>query len=159
MTTDPKETPAPDPDDTTAEAATPNPEPEEASAAPEEEAAPDTPEPSSDEPARDKPPSEEPASSQPETDEPAEDGGEFAEMLDAATNAEPAAANPGDKVTGKIVQIDGPDAFVDCGLRNELPIAVADLKDGPDAPDPQVGDEVTAYVQKSEDGLKLAKAV
>ena len=94
-----------------------------------------------------------------ESDEPAADENEFAKMLAAADQAGPAEANPGDKLTGKIIQIDGPDAFVDCGLRNELPMSVQELK-GPDGKlQFQVGDEVTAYVQKAQDGLKLTLAV
>jgi small subunit ribosomal protein S1 len=91
--------------------------------------------------------------------EPAEDANEFAELLAASEQAEPAEAQPGDKLTGKIIQIDGPDAFVDCGLRNELPIAVKELKDPDGEMKSQVGDEITAYVQDTPDGLKLTLAV
>lgn len=136
MTSDPKDTPIPDPEETTTPDASPTPETDGGSDAPESA-----------------PPVEEAPAPE------AEDPNEFAAMLDASEKSGPAEAGPGDKVTGKIVQIDGPDAFVDCGLRNELPIAVSELKAGPDDPDPQVGDEVTAYVQKADDGLKLTKAV
>ncbi len=84
---------------------------------------------------------------------------EFAEMLAASDRAEPSEANPGDKLTGKIIQIDGPDAFIDCGLRNELPMSVQELKDADGEMKFQVGDEVTAYVQKAQDGLKLTLAI
>ena len=93
------------------------------------------------------------------TSETGENSDEFAKLLAASENAEPAEAQPGDKLTGKIIQIDGPDAFVDCGLRNELPIAVQELKDAAGEMKFKVGDEITAYVQKSPDGLKLTKAV
>ncbi|MEN8007265.1 MAG: S1 RNA-binding domain-containing protein [Candidatus Krumholzibacteriota bacterium] len=94
-----------------------------------------------------------------ETNEAEENSTEFAELLAAADNAEPTEAQSGDKLTGRIVQIDGPDAFVDCGLRNELPIAVAELKDGDGEMKFKVGDEITAYVQKAPGGLKLTMAV
>jgi small subunit ribosomal protein S1 len=98
--------------------------------------------------------------SRPVADEDIEaDSDEFAEMLAAADNAEPTEANPGDKLTGRIIQIDGPDAFVDCGLRNELPLAVQELKDADGEMKYQVGDEITAHVQKTKDGLKLTMAI
>jgi small subunit ribosomal protein S1 len=94
-----------------------------------------------------------------ETSEPTENEDEFAEMLAASELAEPSEAKPGDKLTGKIIQIDGPDAFVDCGLRNELPMAVQELKDADGEMKYQVGDEITAYAQKGPDGLKLTRAI
>jgi len=94
-----------------------------------------------------------------ETDETEEDSNEFAKLLAASENDGPTEAQPGDKLTGRIIQIDGPDAFVDCGLRNELPISVQDLKDTDGEMKFKVGDEITAYVQKSPDGLKLTMAV
>jgi len=87
------------------------------------------------------------------------DSTEFADMLAASERAEPADAKPGDKLTGKIIQIDGPDAFVDCGLRNELPIAVQELKNAEGELKYQIGDEITAHVQKTKDGLKLTLAL
>ena len=94
-----------------------------------------------------------------ETSEAGENSDEFAELLAASENAGPTEARPGDKLTGKIIQIDGPDAFVDCGLRNELPIAVQELKNADGEMKFKVGDEITAYAQKSPDGLKLTMAV
>ncbi|MBU8871508.1 MAG: S1 RNA-binding domain-containing protein [Gemmatimonadales bacterium] len=84
---------------------------------------------------------------------------EFADLLASSTAAEPAAAKPGDKVTGTIIQIGDHDSFVDCGLRNELPISTADLKNAEGELEFQVGQEITAHVQKSPDGLKLALAI
>lgn len=84
---------------------------------------------------------------------------EFASLLEASGAAEPADAKPGDKLTGTIVQIGEKDAFVDCGLRNELPMAVDQLKDEDGAFHFKVGDQVTAHVQKGPDGLKLTLAV
>ena len=94
-----------------------------------------------------------------ETSDTADNSDDFAKLLAASENAEPTEARPGDKLTGKIIQIDGPDAFVDCGLRNELPISVQELKNADGEMKFKVGDEITAYVQKSPDGLKLTKAV
>jgi small subunit ribosomal protein S1 len=91
--------------------------------------------------------------------EPADEENEFAKMLAAADQAGPSEAKVGDKLTGTIVQIDGPDAFVDCGLRNELPMSVQELKSPDGELLVQVGDEVTAYVQKAQDGLKLTLAI
>jgi len=167
MTSDPKETPNPDQDETNSASPDPSPIPEKDEAAPAEaEESPaeatveDTPLSSPEsvpEPAPEPVPDPDPV---PDADPLAEqDNTEFAEMLDASGQTGPVEANPGDKVTGKIVQIDGKDAFVDCGLRNELPIDLAELQADPDGPAPQIGDEVTAYVQKSDDGLKLAKAI
>lgn len=93
------------------------------------------------------------------TGEAEENSDEFAALLAASENAEPAEAQVGDKLTGKIVQIDGPDAFVDCGLRNELPISVQEFKGADGEMKLGIGDEVTAYVQKAADGLKLTLAV
>ncbi len=84
---------------------------------------------------------------------------EFAELFEQSATAEPAEAKPGDKVTGTIIQIGEVDAFVDCGLRNELPMAVSELKDEEGEIQYQVGDKVTAHVQKGTDGLKLTLAV
>jgi small subunit ribosomal protein S1 len=84
---------------------------------------------------------------------------DFAAMLDASEKAGPTEAKPGDKLTGRIVQIDGPEAFVDCGLRNELPMAVDEFTDKDGQRKYEVGDEITAHVQKGKDGLKLTLAM
>jgi small subunit ribosomal protein S1 len=85
---------------------------------------------------------------------------EFAELFEnTPAAAEPAEARPGDKVTGTIVQMGDKDAFVDCGMRNELPIAVAELKDEEGNLQYNTGDQVTAHVQKGPEGLKLTLAV
>ena len=94
-----------------------------------------------------------------QTGEPDGDNDEFAKMLAASEHAEPSEAKPGDKLTGKIILIDGPDAFIDCGLRNELPMSVQELKDADGEMKFQVGDEITAYAQKAPDGLKLTLAI
>ena len=93
------------------------------------------------------------------TSEPTKNGVEFAEMLAASEHAEPSEARPGDKLTGKIIQIDGSYAFVDCGLREELPMAIQELKAADGEMKYQVGDEITAYAQKTTDGLKLTLAI
>jgi small subunit ribosomal protein S1 len=88
-----------------------------------------------------------------------EDSGEFAAMLEAEAQVAPEDAKIGDKVTGKIIQIGEVDAFVDCGLRNELPMAVSELKDETGAFKLEIGDEVTGHIAKGPDGLKLTLAV
>jgi small subunit ribosomal protein S1 len=84
---------------------------------------------------------------------------EFAELFEQTAAAQPAEAKPGDKVTGTIIQIEGPDAFVDCGLRHELPISVEELKDEKGELKYQVGQKITAHVQKDPSGLKLTMAI
>ena len=88
-----------------------------------------------------------------------DDTNEFAELLASADGAEVKEAKPGDEVTGKIVQIGPQDAFVDCGTRNELPIALSELKDDEGQLKYAVGDEITAHVAKGSDGLKLTLAL
>ena len=84
-----------------------------------------------------------------------EDSGEFAAMLEAESATAPAEGKVGDKVTGTIVQIGEADAFVDCGLRNELPLAVSEISDGAGEFTHNVGDEITGHIAKGTDGLKL----
>lgn len=84
---------------------------------------------------------------------------EFAELLAASAAAEPSEARAGDKMTGTIIQIGDHDAFVDCGLRNELPIATAELKNAEGELQYAVGQQITAHVQKGPDGLKLTLAL
>jgi small subunit ribosomal protein S1 len=86
-------------------------------------------------------------------------GDDFASMLDSADQEVVAEAKPGDKLTGKIIQIGDHDSFVDCGLRNELPIATEELKADDGNLTFNVGDSITAHVQKGPDGLKLTLAV
>jgi small subunit ribosomal protein S1 len=88
-----------------------------------------------------------------------EDSAEFAALLESEHHAEPSDGKIGDKVTGKIVQIGEKDAFVDCGLRNELPMAVAELQDGNGEFKHKIGDRVTGHIAKGPDGLKLTLAV
>ncbi len=84
-----------------------------------------------------------------------EDSSEFAAMLEAEAVAAPADGKVGDKVTGTIIQIGEHDAFVACGLRNELPLAVAEISDAEGKLTHQVGDQITAHIAKGTDGLKL----
>ncbi len=88
-----------------------------------------------------------------------EDSGEFAAMLAAETGAAPEDGKAGDKVTGTIIQIGEVDAFVDCGLRNELPLAVGELRGDDGELTHQVGDQITAHIAKAPDGLKLTLAL
>jgi small subunit ribosomal protein S1 len=84
------------------------------------------------------------------------DSGEFAAMLAESENAAPAEAKAGDKVSGTIVQIDDSGAFVDCGLRNEVPLALEEIQDGEGKLTKQVGDKVSGKLAKGKDGdLKL----
>ena len=88
-----------------------------------------------------------------------EDSGEFAAMLAAEGQAAPSDGKVGDEVSGTIVQIGEQDAFVDCGLRNELPISVEELKDDNGELHFKVGDQVTGHIAKGTDGLKLTLAL
>jgi small subunit ribosomal protein S1 len=96
----------------------------------------------------------------PEDEESSED---FAAMLEAheseSDSGEVSEVKIGAKVTGKIIQIDGHEAFVDCGFRNELPISVEELKDNEGQLQYSVGDEITAHVQKGNEGPKLTMAI
>lgn len=96
---------------------------------------------------------------EPTPDSTPQERAEFAELLEQADAAQPADAKPGDKVTGTIIQIEGADAFVDCGLRHELPISVEELKDDKGELKYQVGQTITAHVQKGPAGLKLTMAI
>ena len=84
---------------------------------------------------------------------------EFAELLARSEEATPTEAKPGDQLTGRIIQIGDHEAFVDCGLRNELPIATVELKNDEGELQYEVGQQITAHVQKSADGLKLTLAI
>ncbi len=92
-----------------------------------------------------------------------ESSDEFAAMLEAheseSDSGEVSEVKIGAKVTGKIIQIDGHEAFVDCGFRNELPLSVDELKDEDGQLQYNVGDEITAHVQKGNDGPKLTMAI
>ncbi len=88
---------------------------------------------------------------------------DFAAMLEAhdaqGDGGEVSEVKIGAKVTGKIIQIDDHEAFVDCGFRNELPISVEELKDEDGQLVHNIGDEITAHVQKGNDGPKLTMAI
>jgi len=96
----------------------------------------------------------------PEDEESSED---FAAMLDAhdaeGNGGEVSDVKIGAKVTGKLIQIGDHEAFVDCGFRNELPISVEELKDADGQMTHNIGDEITAHVQKGNDGPKLTMAI
>ncbi len=96
----------------------------------------------------------------PENEESSED---FAAMLEAhemqGEGGEISDVKIGAKVTGKIIQIGDHEAFVDCGFRNELPISMEELKDDDGQMTHSVGDEITAHVQKGNDGPKLTMAI
>ncbi len=79
----------------------------------------------------------------------------FAEMLQQEEQQENPEPKPGDKVTGKVVQITEADVFVDCGARSELPLATKELQDGDGNLTVAEGDEITAHVAKDDDGLRL----
>ncbi len=88
-----------------------------------------------------------------------EQGSEFAEMLAAEEDRQPAEPQAGQKVTGTIIQIGETDAFVDCGLRTELPLAVTELRDDEGNLQYEVGQVITAHIQKAQDGFKLTMAI
>jgi small subunit ribosomal protein S1 len=82
------------------------------------------------------------------------DAEEFSELLEASETTQPE-PNPGDKVTGRVVQVTGTEIFVDIGARNELPMAAEALQNDDGELTVAVGDEVTAYVIKTKEGLAL----
>ncbi|MBD3221824.1 S1 RNA-binding domain-containing protein [bacterium] len=79
---------------------------------------------------------------------------EFSDML-AESEAGKPEPNEGDQVTGRVVQIGPSEVFVDIGVRRELPLPVDQLRDDEGQLTVAEGDEVTAYVVKSADGLAL----
>ena len=83
---------------------------------------------------------------------------EFSQLLDASENRKPL-PKPGEKVTGRVVQIGPTEVFVDIGARNELPMAVEELRNEEGELTCAEGDEVTAYVVKRKDGLVLSKSM
>jgi small subunit ribosomal protein S1 len=101
-----------------------------------------------------------PSPADPNEETSAADREEFAAMLEGAGDAA-GAAEPqhGQAVSGTIIQIGDQDAFVDCGFRNELPLAVDELRDDEGKLTKAVGDRIDAHVQKSGDGCKLTMAI
>ncbi len=84
---------------------------------------------------------------------------EFADLLAAEEERQPGEPHAGDKVSGTIIQIGDADAFVDCGLRTELPISLTELQDADGNLQFEVGQVITAHVQKAQDGFKLTMAI
>ncbi len=83
---------------------------------------------------------------------------EFSELLNQTETSKPE-PKPGDKVTGRVVQIGPDEVFVDVGARRELPMSVNELRDGEGQLTCAEGDEVSGFVVKSGDGLVLTKTV
>ncbi len=85
---------------------------------------------------------------------------EFARLLEQS-DAETGTADPkpGDRISGRIVRIDATEAFVDFGGRSELPLSLDDLRDEDGELTVEEGDEVTAQVVKTADGLALSTTV
>ena len=83
---------------------------------------------------------------------------EFAELLAASAETTPE-PKPGQKISGKVVQIGPDEIFVDVGARNELPMAAEELKDEDGTLACQIGDEVTAYVVETPGGLALKQSL
>ncbi len=96
------------------------------------------------------PPPSPPSSSSDESE-----GGEFARLLATDAARQKAPPKRGEEVTGTLVQIGEVDSFVDCGGRNELPIATAELRQEDGSLKYQVGDTIKARVQKSGDDFRL----
>jgi small subunit ribosomal protein S1 len=90
----------------------------------------------------------------PDADQPTGEG-DFAALLKAGQTKEPQDPQPGDRVTGTLVQIGEVECFVDCGGRSELPIATKELQDSEGHLKHQVGEAVSGYVQKIDGELRL----
>jgi small subunit ribosomal protein S1 len=93
----------------------------------------------------------------------AEDGdqeaaAEFAELLNASEEKLPE-PKAGEKVTGRVVQITATEVFVDIGARHELPLSADELRNADGELTCQVGDEVSAYVVKTAEGLGLSRTI
>lgn len=89
-----------------------------------------------------------------------ESGGseEFSRLLDESETSHPE-PTPGQKVTGRVVQIGANEVFVDVGARHELPMAAEELFGDDGALTVAEGDEVSAYVVKTKDGLVLSRSM
>lgn len=90
-------------------------------------------------------------------DQEGQESQEFADLLAASQTSQPD-PKPGDKLTGKVVQIGPNEVFIDVGARNELPMATDELRDKEGQLSCQVGQEVTGYVVKTAGGLALSKS-
>lgn len=94
----------------------------------------------------------------PDTEAAPDSGEDFAAMLaeDDARRADGAPEpKPGDKITGKVVQIGEEEVFVDYGGRGELPLSTAALKDDEGNLTVKEGDSVTAFVTGKSGDLRL----
>ena len=102
-------------------------------------------------------PAAEPASvPAPNDDEPST---EFAALLADQASAPPE-PKAGDKAEGIIVQITDAEAFVDCGGRNELPLALDEIRDESGSLTHKVGDRISGHLAKGKDGiLKFTLAI
>jgi small subunit ribosomal protein S1 len=87
-----------------------------------------------------------------------QDSQEFAELLAASEQDQPE-PRPGEKLTGKVVQIGADEVFIDVGARHELPMAADELRDEEGALTCKVDDEVTAFVVKTSQGLVLSHSL
>ncbi len=84
---------------------------------------------------------------------------EFAELLAADQSPPPAGdPSPGERVTGTIVQIGETEAFVDCGGRSELPIALRELQDDQGVLTVGVGDKIQGWVKAEGERQFLTRA-
>jgi small subunit ribosomal protein S1 len=93
----------------------------------------------------------------PNDDEPST---EFAALLADEAAAAPNEPKAGDKVNGTIVQITEAEAFVDCGGRNELPLALDEIRDENGNLLHKVGDQIDGHLAKGKDGeLKFTLAI
>jgi small subunit ribosomal protein S1 len=82
----------------------------------------------------------------------------FGDML-AESEAGKPDPKEGDQVTGRIVQINPDEVFVDIGTRRELALPAAQLRNEDGELTVAEGDEVSAYVVRSADGLALTKSM
>jgi len=83
------------------------------------------------------------------------DSEEFSQLLAESESSQPE-PKPGDKVTGRVVQISPTEVFLDIGSRHELPMSAEELHNAEGELTVAEGDEVTAYVVKTKDGLALS---
>ncbi len=86
------------------------------------------------------------------------DAQEFAELL-AASEAGASEPKPGDKLTGKVVQIGENEVFVDVGARHEFAMSADELRNAEGELACRIGDEVAGYVVKTASGLALSRSL
>jgi small subunit ribosomal protein S1 len=87
-----------------------------------------------------------------------QESSEFSELLEQSGESRPE-PKPGEKVTGTVVQVGADEIHVDIGARSELPMSAAEFRGEDGTVACEVGQQVTAYVVKTKEGLALSSSM